>query len=120
MAKRGGFPGGMPGTLNLGASETVNKVIKKFAGEGKIVAAICAAPSVLGELGMLKGKRACCYPSFEEKLNCLEVSYEPVVTDGRITTSRGMGTAVRFSLELVSVLYGKEKADEIAESIVYM
>ena len=114
------LPGGMPGTLNLGASETVNKVIKKFAGEGKIVAAICAAPSVLGELGMLKGKRACCYPSFEEKLNCLEVSYEPVVTDGRITTSRGMGTAVRFSLELVSVLYGKEKADEIAESIVYM
>ena len=114
------LPGGMSGTLNLGANETVNKVIKKFAGEGKIVAAICAAPSVLGELGMLKGKRACCYPSFEEKLNCLEVSYEPVVTDGRITTSRGMGTAVRFSLELVSVLYGKEKADEIAESIVYM
>ena len=96
------LPGGMPGTLHL----------KEHAG-------LCRLLNQ-AELGMLKGKRACCYPSFEEKLNCLEVSYEPVVTDGRITTSRGMGTAVRFSLELVSVLYGKEKADEIAESIVYM
>ena len=101
---------------HAGLCRLLNQAEKKE----KHIAAICAAPSVLGELGMLKGKRACCYPSFEEKLNCLEVSYEPVVTDGRITTSRGMGTAVRFSLELVSVLYGKEKADEIAESIVYM
>ena len=114
------LPGGMPGTLQLKEHAGLCRLLNQAEKKEKHIAAICAAPSVLGELGMLKGKRACCYPSFEEKLNCLEVSYEPVVTDGRITTSRGMGTAVRFSLELVSVLYGKEKADEIAESIVYM
>ena len=114
------LPGGMPGTLHLKEHAGLCRLLNQAEKKEKHIAAICAAPSVLGELGMLKGKRACCYPSFEEKLNCLEVSYEPVVTDGRITTSRGMGTAVRFSLELVSVLYGKEKADEIAESIVYM
>ena len=114
------LPGGMPGTLHLKEHAGLCRLLNQEEKKEKHIAAICAAPSVLGELGMLKGKRACCYPSFEEKLNCLEVSYEPVVTDGRITTSRGMGTAVRFSLELVSVLYGKEKADEIAESIVYM
>ena len=114
------LPGGMPGTLHLKEHAGLCRLLNQAEKKEKHIAAICAAPSVLGELGMLKGKRACCYPSFEEKLNCLEVSWEPVVTDGRITTSRGMGTAVRFSLELVSVLYGKEKADEIAESIVYM
>ena len=114
------LPGGMPGTLHLKEHAGLCRLLNQAEKKEKHIAAICAAPSVLGELGMLKGKRACCYPSFEEKLNCLEISYEPVVTDGRITTSRGMGTAVRFSLELVSVLYGKEKADEIAESIVYM
>ena len=107
------LPGGMPGTLHLKEHAGLCRLLNQAEKKEKHIAAICAAPSVLGELGMLKGKRACCYPSFEEKLNCLEVSYEPVVTDGRITTSRGMGTAVRFSLELVSVLYGKEKADEI-------
>ncbi len=106
------LPGGMPGTLHLKEHAGLCRLLNQAEKKEKHIAAICAAPSVLGELGMLKGKRACCYPSFEEKLNCLEVSYEPVVTDGRITTSRGMGTAVRFSLELVSVLYGKEKADE--------
>ena len=104
------LPGGMPGTLHL----------KEHAGLCRLLNQAEKKEKHIGELGMLKGKRACCYPSFEEKLNCLEISYEPVVTDGKITTSRGMGTAVRFSLELVSVLYGKEKADEIAESIVYM
>ena len=114
------LPGGMPVTLHLKEHAGLCRLLNQAEKNDKHIAAICAAPSVLGELGMLKGNRSCCYPSFEEKLNCLEVSYEPVVTDGRITTSRGMGTAVRFSLELVSVLYGKEKADEIAESIVYM
>ncbi len=104
------LPGGMPGTLHLKEHAGLCRLLNQAEKKEKHIAAICAAPSVLGELGMLKGKRACCYPSFEEKLNCLEVSYEPVVTDGRITTSRGMGTAVRFSLELVSVLYGKEKS----------
>ena len=79
------LPGGMPGTLHLKEHAGLCRLLNQAEKKEKHIAAICAAPSVLGELGMLKGKRACCYPSFEEKLNCLEVSYEPVVTDGRIT-----------------------------------
>ena len=109
----------MPGTLNLGASDMVNKVIKKFAGEGKIVAAICAAPSALGILGILEGKNATCYPGFEDQLKGAKFKAVPVVTDGNITTSRGVGTAIPFALELIRQLFGNEKASEIAESIVY-
>ena len=97
----------------------VNKVIKKFAGEGKIVAAICAAPSALGILGILEGKNATCYPGFEDQLKGAKFKAVPVVTDGNITTSRGVGTAIPFALELIRQLFSNEKASEIAESIVY-
>lgn len=98
------LPGGMPGTLNLGASDMVNKVIKKFAGEGKIVAAICAAPSVLGAAGLLEGRHATCHPGFEEKLTGAITSEDAVVVDGNIITSRGMGTAIDFGLAIVDCL----------------
>ena len=118
MAKRGGFPGGMPGTLNLGASDMVNKVIKKFAGEGKIVAAICAAPSALGILGILEGKNATCYPGFEDQLKGAKFKAIPVVTDGNITTSRGMGTSILLGLELVKLLKDEETSNKLAEAIM--
>ena len=112
------LPGGMPGTLNLGASDMVNKVIKKFAGEGKIVAAICAAPSALGILGILEGKNATCYPGFEDQLKGAKFKAVPVVTDGNITTSRGMGTSILLGLELVKLLKDEETSKKLAEAIM--
>lgn len=113
------LPGGMPGTLNLKAHDGLKEQILSFAGQGKHIAAICAAPSILGELGLLKGKKACSYPSFEGQLDCGEVVKTPAVTDGCITTGRGLGAAIPFALELTAILSGQEKAQEIKESIVY-
>ena len=113
------LPGGMPGTTNLGADETVDKVIREFAAGGKLVAAICAAPSVLGQAGLLNGKHATSYPGFEPKLTGAVTSKDPVVQDGNVITSRGMGTAIAFALEIVSYFTDKKTADKLAESIIY-
>ena len=113
------LPGGMPGTINLGADETVDKVIREFAAGGKMVAAICAAPSVLGQAGLLNGKHATSYPGFEPKLTGAVTSEDPVVQDGNVITSRGMGTAIAFALEIVSYFTDKKTADKLAESIIY-
>lgn len=113
------LPGGMPGTLNLGANDYVQKTIADFAKAGKLVAAICAAPSVLGEAGLLKGKRATSYPGFEEKLLGAEVCVEPVVIDGNVITSRGMGTAIEFALAIVEYLLDNTTAEELAKGIIY-
>ena len=113
------LPGGMPGTLHLGEHQGLTKLLTETAAQGKRVAAICAAPSVLGGLGLLKGKRAVCYPGFEDKLTGAQVGAEEVVTDGNITTSRGLGTAIPFALELISLLFGQEKAEEIGASVIY-
>ena len=113
------LPGGMPGTLHLGEDQGLTKLLTETAAQGKRVAAICAAPSVLGGLGLLKGKRAVCYPGFEDKLTGAQVGTEEVVTDGNITTSRGLGTAIPFALELISLLFGQEKAEEIGASVIY-
>ena len=113
------LPGGMPGTLHLGEHQGLTKLLTETAAQGKRVAAICAAPSVLGGLGLLKGKRAVCYPGFEDKLTGAQVGTEEVVTDGHITTSRGLGTAIAFALELVTLLKGNEEAERLARSVVY-
>lgn len=115
------LPGGMPGTLNLGANETVNAVVKKFAAEGKLVSAICAAPSVLGAAGLLEGKKATCHPGFEEKLTGAIVSSEAVVADGNVITSRGMGTAIEFGLEIIKYLSknDEEIMEKVKKGIVY-
>ena len=113
------LPGGMPGTLNLGANETVNAVIKKFAAEGKMVAAICAAPSVLGAAGILEGRHATCYPGFEEKLNGAVALEDAVVIDGHIITSRGMGTAIDFGLAIIWYLLDDETAEKVKNGIMY-
>ena len=113
------LPGGMPGTLHLGEHQGLAKLLGDFNARGKRIAAICAAPSVLGGLGLLKGKKAVCYPGFEDKLTGAAVETKEVVTDGNITTSRGLGTAIPFALELISLLFGEEKAEEIRKSVVY-
>ena len=113
------LPGGMPGTVNLNAHEGLKKLLLKYDKEEKYVSAICAAPSVLGGLGILKGRRACCYPSFEEKLTGAVVCYDEVAKDGHVVTSRGMGTAIPFALSLTALLCGEDKAEEIKNSILY-
>ncbi len=113
------LPGGMPGTKNLQAHEGLTATIKTMSEQGKEIAAICAAPSVLGSLCLLKGKKACCYPGFEDKLEGAKVTYDPVAATDQIITSRGMGTAIPFALALIERLDGKEKADHIAKSIIY-
>lgn len=113
------LPGGMPGTTNLGADETVNQVIKDFCEKGKMVAAICAAPSVLGLAGLLKGKKATCHPGFEEKL--LEACFvaKPVIVDGNIITSRGMGTAIEFATEIVRYFTDDATIEKVHKGLVY-
>lgn len=113
------LPGGMPGTKRLAAHEGLAALLKEKDAQGKRLAAICAAPSVLGGLGLLKGKKAACYPGFEDALTGAEVTYEPVAVADHITTSRGMGTAIPFALALVEQLTGKEKADALAKGIIY-
>ena len=113
------LPGGMPGTTNLGADETVNKVIKEFAAQGKLVAAICAAPSVLGQAGLLEGKKATCFPGFEDKLTGAEFTEDKVAVAGNIITSRGMGTTIPFALEIVKYLIDEETADTVAGKIMW-
>ena len=113
------LPGGMPGTLHLGEHQGLTKLLTETAAQGKRVAAICAAPSVLGGLGLLKGKRAVCYPGFEDKLTGAQVGTEEVVTEGNINTSRGLGTAIPFALELLAALEGRETARKVAQAIVY-
>lgn len=117
------LPGGMPGTTNLAACEPLAAALKRFAAEGKYIAAICAAPSILANLGLLEGKHATSYPSYHgllaEKGALLEADAAAVVDDG-VITSQGMGTALDFSYAIVSELLGDDAAAEIARSIVDM
>lgn len=113
------LPGGMPGTIRLEEHKGVETVLKKYYKEKKYIAAICAAPSILGKLGFLKGRKATAYPSKEEELLDAEIVREPVVVSDFIVTSRGLGTAVDFSLALIALLSNKEKAEEIRESVIY-
>ena len=113
------LPGGMPGTLNLKAHEGLRSLLKTYDEEKKYIAAICAAPSILSELGMIKGRKACAYPSFEDELDCEEVLKVPEMVDGHIITGRGMGAAIPFALKLTSLLCGDAKSEEIRKSIVY-
>lgn len=114
------IPGGMPGTLNLGNNPEVTGVLTKMNETGKIVGAICAAPSVLGQCGILKEKKATCYPGFEDKLTGAEFINEKVVVDGNVVTSRGLGTSMEFGFALLELLVSKEKAEEVRGQIVFM
>lgn len=112
------LPGGMPGTLNLGASKTVTGAVMRAYEEGKYVAAICAAPSVLGKLGILRGREAICFPGFEEYLDGARISEARVVCDGNIITAAGMGVALDFGLEAVGALFGEKKAEELRAAVL--
>ena len=110
------LPGGMPGTLNLENSAAVQTALKNAVEQEKLVCTICAAPSILGKCGYLKGKKATCVPGFEEYLDGAIFTNERVVRDGNFITAKGMGCGAEFGLVIIEALLGKEKADEIAHS----
>ncbi len=112
------LPGGMPGTANLQASEELRKYVMSAYEGGAYVAAICAAPSVLGSYGLLKGKKAVCYPGFEDKLIGAEVLEVPAIRDGRIITGRAAGAAEEFGLLLVEALTDQATADKVKSDIL--
>lgn len=111
------LPGGMPGTTNLNASKEVHRLIDSAVENRKRIAAICAAPMILGEKGLLAGKNATCYPGFEEYLKGAASVGGRVVTDGLITTAKGAGVAVEFAVELISLLCGTEIGERIRNGI---
>ncbi len=115
------LPGGMPGMTNLKENEIVKEMIFSYEKAGKLIAAVCASPSIFSEFGLLKGKHATSYPSFEENLVAHGAIYskDTVVKDGNIITSRGLGTSIDFALEIISYLIDEDKANEIATSVVY-
>lgn len=112
------LPGGLPGTTNLEASETVLNSIGYCSKNGKMIAAICAAPSILGHLGILKGKRAVCYDGYEAELTGALVSREAVITDRNIITACGAGASIRFAFEIVKYLCGGEIAHKLECSML--
>lgn len=113
------LPGGMPGTRNLEAHEGLMEQVDAFYEAGKYVAAICAAPSIFGHRGILKGRKACCYPGFEPDLEGAQVSFDSVCVSDHVITSRGMGCAIDFSLAIIQALCGAQVAEEKARSIIY-
>ena len=112
------FPGGMPGATNIDAHPFTDKVINAVTKSGGRLAAICAAPLVLGRRRLLEGRHATCYPGFEGELLGATVSENSVVTDGNITTAKGMGVALEFAKELVRLTVNEEKAKEISAAIM--
>ena len=113
------LPGGMPGTLHLEADPAVQQAIRHFAQEGKRIAAICAAPGILGRLGLLQGRKATSYPGVQGDLRGAQVPEAEVVTDGNITTARSLGSAIPFALELIRLLEGEAVSQRIREAILY-
>jgi len=110
------LPGG-PGRAALAESFAVLELLRIAAERGALLAAICGSPPILGQQGYLRDRKACCFPGYEDQLLGAEISYDPVVVDGNVITSRGAGTAVLFGLALVEYLVSPEKAREIAAQI---
>lgn len=111
------LPGGMPGTLNLQKSDCVKKAVEYCVNNNKYIGAICAAPSVLGILGILEGKKATCYPGFESQLYGAVIEDDYVVVDDKIITAKGAGVSIEFGKALVSALLGDERADMLCASM---
>ncbi|MBQ7956325.1 MAG: DJ-1/PfpI family protein [Lachnospiraceae bacterium] len=113
------LPGGMPGTKNLEAHQGLMEQLDRFYKEGRGVAAICAAPSIFGHRGYLKGRNACAYPGFESHLENAKVSENSVEVSEHVITGRGMGCAIDFGLAIVERFCGKEAAQDLAKGIIY-
>ena len=112
------LPGGMPGSTNLDNDLVVDAFIADAKAKDKFICAICAAPFVLGKRGLLKGKRATCFPGFENQLEGATVTGTGCVRDGKIITARAMGSAHEFALEILSALKGAESAEQMKKTII--
>lgn len=111
------LPGGLPGAQTLSDSFLVKGLVEKAAERGIYVAAICAAPFVLGKLGLLDGRNIACYPGFEEHMPAANVTGEKVEVDDIFITAQGMGVSLEFGLKIAEMLYGAESAEKIAVQI---
>lgn len=112
------LPGGMPGAKHLNEHEGLKKLVSAFNTQGKSIAAICAAPMVLGEMGILSGRNATCYPGFEAQLTGAKITGDKVVVDQNITTGRGPGLAFDFALELVEQIAGAETRMKVQNGLL--
>jgi protein deglycase len=113
------LPGGQPGTANLASSQRLLDLIRSAHGRGALCAAICAAPTVLAKAGILTGVKATCYPGCEKELDGALFSEQAVVRDRNIITSRGVGTAIPFGLELIAYLAGADEAQRVRNAIIF-
>lgn len=113
------LPGGMPGADNLENSHEVQELLDYASKNDILMCAICAAPKVFGKFGYLKGKKATCFPGFEDRLVGATTTGNNVETDGKIITSKGMGTAMDFSLAILECMKDKKTADKMAVSTMY-
>ena len=113
------LPGGIPGMENLSASQSVRDAVSYCAANGKLICAICAAPSVLGRMGLLRGRRAVCYPGFERELDGCEVPDLPVCVDGGVITAKGAGCVFPFAHAIITRLRGSGIADRVLAEIQY-
>lgn len=111
------LPGGADGTEALAASYQVRGLIEKAVSEGKYVAAICAAPSVLGRMGLLEGRNIACYPGYEKYMPSANLTGSKVETDDIFITAEGMGVTMQFALKITELLYGHDMAERIAQQI---
>lgn len=112
------LPGGMPGAKNLNNHDELKKLILEFNQSGKLLGAICAAPLVFGQAGILKGKKVTCYPGFEDYLKGAKITGTATEVDGNIITGRGAGVAIDFALKIVEQLKNKELAKELAAKMI--
>lgn len=113
------LPGGLPGATNLNAHNGVKKAVVEQNARGKMIGAICAAPMVLGGIGLLQGRRATCYPGFEKYLEGAEYTHELCTVDGNITTGEGPAAALPYAYTLLAALTDKHTADQVAEGMMY-
>lgn len=112
------LPGGVPGIHSLAACEQLMKALDQFKAENKWIAAICAAPSILGEAGLLKGEKATCYPGFEDKLLGCEHQEDGVVVSNHLITGKGAGYGFEFALKLLEIIKGKECAEQVKKGML--
>lgn len=113
------LPGGMPGTLNLKNEKAVENTVLYAAEKGLLIAAICAAPSILGNLGLLESKEAVCFPGFEDELKGADISDKSVVLSGNIITAKGAGVAAEFGFEILKQLKDEDTAQRLKKAMMY-
>ena len=113
------LPGGMPGVTNLQSNKKVVETVQRFAEQDKFICAICAAPLVLDDAGILDGKKFTCYPSTVSQIKTGEYCDKAVVADGKIITGKGVGTALDLGLAMVAIFCSEEKSESLKKAIVY-